>query len=173
MLPLRTPRLTLRDFSAEDLAAVHLYSTHPEVVRFMFWGPRTEDESRAFLDKVIRAQRAAPRVAYALAIERTHDRALVGACDLTLVRRGEGDLGYLLGRDAWGQGYATEACRALVAFGFDTLRLRRVYATCDVKNVASQRVMQRLGMLREREIRRHEHAKGRYWDSYEYAIYPP
>jgi ribosomal-protein-alanine N-acetyltransferase len=173
MLPLRTTRLLLRDFVLGDLAAVHAYGADPDVVRFMFWGPRTEDESRAYLDRMLAAQRASPRTVYELAIVRREDFALVGGCDLTLDGRGEGDLGYVLARSAWGNGYATEACRALLALGFETLGLRRVFATCDPKNVPSQRVMQRLGMLRERELRRHVHAKGRFWDSYEYAIYPP
>jgi RimJ/RimL family protein N-acetyltransferase len=59
------------------------------------------------------------------------------------------DFGYSFHRDAWGQGFATEAARALVDIAFRDLGAHRVFATCDPRNVGSWRVMEKLGMRRE------------------------
>ena len=69
-----------------------------------------------------------------------------------------------------GQGYATEAARALVSFGFGTLRLHRVFATCDVRNVASARVLEKVGMRREGHCRGDKWVRGQWRDSYIYAM---
>ena len=93
-------------------------------------------------------------------------------CFLTLrydeLRRGE--IGYLLDLRYWGRGYATEAARAVLDFGFRELDLHRVYATCRPANVASIRVMEKLGMRREAHFRQHRWMKGAWQDSYLYAI---
>jgi RimJ/RimL family protein N-acetyltransferase len=142
-LPIRTARLRLRDFLASDWPAVHAYSSDPDVVRFMFWGPRTEDESRGFVDRMLASQKEEPRTVWELAVERMTDGAVVGACDLTL-EGDEGDLGFVLAKHAWGQGIATELGRALVSVGFEQMGLRRIFATCDHENLASRRVLEAL-----------------------------
>jgi len=66
--------------------------------------------------------------------------------------------------------YATEAARALLTFGFGQLRLHRIFATCDPANTASARVLEKIGMQREGLLREHEWVKGRWRDSFLYAI---
>jgi [ribosomal protein S5]-alanine N-acetyltransferase len=169
-LPLRTSRLTLRDFVAADFAAVHAYASDAEVTRYMFYGPRTEAETRAYLDRMIATQHDVPRTVWELAAVQAADGRLVGACDLTLDRPGEADLGFIFARDVWGRGYATEASRALVPAAFEQLGVQRVVATCDVANLASARVLQKAGLRREAILHRHKHAKGTWWTSFLYAI---
>jgi RimJ/RimL family protein N-acetyltransferase len=170
MLPIRTARLRLRDFVVSDVDAVHAYASDADVTRFMFYGPRTEDETRHYLDRVIAAQTVTPRTLWELAIVRESDDRLIGACDLTFARRGEADLGFILARDAWGHGYATEAARALVVAAFEGLGASRVFATCDVANHASAHVLEKAGLRREATLERHMFAKGRWWTSFLYAI---
>ena len=122
-LPIRTERLLLRDFVAADLNAIHAYSSDPEVTRFMFFGPRSETDSRHYLQRMLESQAQKPRLTWELAIVRCSDDRLIGACDLTLEDEHEGDLGYIFARDVWGQGYATEVARAMVAAGFEQLGL--------------------------------------------------
>jgi ribosomal-protein-alanine N-acetyltransferase len=81
-----------------------------------------------------------------------------------------GEILYLLNRQYWGHGYATEAVRAVLGFGFRELGLHRVYATCRPANVASSRVMEKVGMQREGHLRRHRWMKGAWHDSLLYAI---
>jgi RimJ/RimL family protein N-acetyltransferase len=76
----------------------------------------------------------------------------------------------MLAREAWGHGYATETARALVRAAFDQLSASRVYATCDVANRASARVLEKAGLRREAMLERHVFAKGVWWTSFLYAI---
>jgi RimJ/RimL family protein N-acetyltransferase len=170
ILPIRTARLRLRDFVQGDFDAVHAYASDADVTRFMFYGPRSEVETRAYLDRVIAAQTTKPRMLWELAIVREADDRLIGACDLTFDHPGEADLGFILGRDAWGFGYATEAARTLVRTAFDQLGASRVFATCDVANHASAHVLEKAGLRREATLEHHTFAKGLWWTSYLYAI---
>src|SRR5215510_8490360 len=106
-LPRRTSRLTLRDVCMDDLGAIHAYASDPRVTRYMFYGPRSEEDTRAYLDRVLATQLAEPRRVWELAIVETATDRLVGACDLTLERAAEADLGFVLLQEAWGSGYAT------------------------------------------------------------------
>ncbi len=171
-LPLDGERLLLRNFVAEDLPAVLDYSADPEVVRFLLWGPNDEAQTRVFIEHAV-AQAAMPsRQAYTLAVVRKADGRLIGACDLRIhsVEDREGDIGYVFSREAWGQGYATEAARTVIEAGFRQLGLHRIYATCDPENIASARVLEKSGMQREGHLRQHKLAKGRWRDSLLYAV---
>ena len=122
-LSLLTERLVLRDFRPEDFGAVHAYASDPEVARRVFWGPREEAGTKEYLARMLASQREEPRVVWELAVVRRADGLLLGACDLTLEDERVADLGYVLGRESWGQGYATEAARRMVRAGFRELGL--------------------------------------------------
>src|SRR5215510_8451069 len=126
-LPLYTPRLLLRDFLPTDLQAIHAYASDPEVTRFMFYGPRDEADTIAYLQRMLQSQVERPRRMWELAVIRRADDRLIGACDVTLENAHEGDLGYIFARNAWGQGYASEAARAMVDAGFAQLQLERIF----------------------------------------------
>lgn len=170
-LPLRTKRLAIREFRRTDEAAIHRYASDPEVVRYMVWGPNTAEQTRRFLEEKIAAQRRVPRLSYELAVDLRRPRTMIGACRLGLDEgRRSGDIGYVLSRRYWGRGLMTEVIRAFVAFAFERFRLHRVWATCDVRNRASARVMEKVGMRREGRMRQHVWEKGEWRDSYLYAI---
>ena len=113
-----------------------------------------------------------------LAVERRSDGVFLGTCGLAPIA---GDaapeplasghqVGWQIRADAWGQGYASEAARALLAFGFEVMGLHRIYARCDARNAASARVMQRLGMRQEAHFREHAQFKGRWDEELVWAI---
>ena len=172
---LETSRLVLRELRDDDAPAIHAYASDAEVVRYLDWGPNTPEDTAQFLARARAARAAIPRTAYHLAIVLAASGRLIGGCriEIRLVANEAGDLGYVLGRPHWGQGYATEAIRALVAFGFETVALHRIWATCDIGNVASARVLEKLGMRREGHIRHAARRKGEWRDSYLYAILEP
>ncbi|MFL5807146.1 MAG: GNAT family N-acetyltransferase [Roseiflexaceae bacterium] len=171
-LPLHTQRLALRDFAAEDWFAVHGYAADPEVARYMDWGPNSDAETRAFIERVLVIRQAAPRRDFELAITLRADGRLIGGCGIHVSnpRNREGWIGYILRRDCWGQGYASEAARALLGFGFGALGLHRIYATCDLRNLASARVLEKIGMRHEGHMREHRWQKSAWRDSLLYAI---
>jgi RimJ/RimL family protein N-acetyltransferase len=172
---LETPRLVLREFSEDDATAVHAYASDAEVVRYLDWGPNTREDTARFLVTARAARDAGPRTTYHLAIVLKTAEHLVGGCRIEIRNpaNGNGDLGYVLHRQAWGHGYATEATRALLAFGFGRLALHRIWATCDVENQASVRVLEKIGMGREGHLRHNVRRKGEWRDSYLYATVEP
>ena len=169
---LTTDRLVLRELREDDRAAVHEYGSDPEVVRYMPWGPNSEEDTRVFIERALARQLEDPRTAYEFAIALRDDGRLVGGCgihEFSLANR-SAFMGYCLRRDAWGDGYATEAARALLSFGFESLGLHRMAATCDIENAASIRVLEKVGMRREAQFREDTLLRGRWRDSYLYAI---
>jgi hypothetical protein len=97
---------------------------------------------------------------------------LIGRCGLGIrdSEIGEAVLWYTLHPTYWGRGYTTEAALAIVDFGFRELRLHRIWADCDPANIASCRVIEKIGMRREAHLRENAKIKGKWVDSLIYAI---
>ncbi|MDO8837934.1 MAG: GNAT family protein [Parvibaculum sp.] len=173
-LPIGTPRLVLRDFTVRDLDDVHAYASLEEVTRHLIWGPNTLAQSRETIRGFLDDQKQKPRVSFDLAIVLRGGKRprVIGGVGLKFAdwERRTGDLGYALHPDYWGHGYAAEAAQALMEAGFRELGLQRIYATCDQRNKASARVMERLGMRREGALRQSKYIQGSWRDEYLYAI---
>jgi RimJ/RimL family protein N-acetyltransferase len=172
MEAVRTERLALRDLKESDWEAIHSYASDPEVARYMDWGPNTKEDTENFIQQAIANQREQPRRNYTLAIALKVEDTLIGGCGIHVSNpdNREGWLGYCLNRHFWRSGYATETARGLLEFGFTQLNLHRIFATCDPANVASARVLEKIGMQREGHLRQHKWAKGAWRDSFLYAI---
>ncbi len=82
----------------------------------------------------------------------------------------QANIGYELAPEYRGEGYATEVAQAMLAFGFEELRLHRIWARCAAENAASYRVLEKIGMRRERFLREEKWMKGRWWDTLVYGI---
>jgi [ribosomal protein S5]-alanine N-acetyltransferase len=167
---LHTERLTLREFVESDWRSVLAYQRDPRYLRYYEGDDRTESDARAFVQRFLDQQAEVPRIKVQLAI--TLDGVVVG--NVGLRRQSEAarvaDLGYELAPERWGRGYATEAARAMLDWGFRELDLHRVWAHCLAENVASARVLEKLGMRGEGRLRRHEQLKGRWWDVLHFGI---
>jgi [ribosomal protein S5]-alanine N-acetyltransferase len=172
---LPTVRLTLRDLRDSDFERVHAYATDLEVVRYLDWGPNSAEDTRSFLALARDAREASPRTAYHLSIAVRTDDRVIGGCRIEIrdAASSGADLGYVLDRAHWGHGYATEAGRALLAFGFERLGLHRIWARCDIRNTASARVLEKVGMRPEGLLRHDVRRKGEWRDSFLYAILEP
>ena len=122
--------------------------------------------------RALAAQAEAPRTKFEFAVTLAESGRLIGGCGIRAASRGNrsADMGYCLRKDAWGRGYATEAAEAVLAFGFDVLNNHRIVATCDTENLASARVLEKLGMRREAHFREDARLRGRWRDSYLYAV---
>jgi ribosomal-protein-alanine N-acetyltransferase len=169
---IETERLVLREFVADDWPSVLAYQSDPRYLRYYEWTGRTQDAVRAFIGMFIGWQGERPRTRFQLAIETRAEGHLIGNCGVRLTAPGSrvADIGYELAPDEWGRGYATEAARAIVAFGFETLGLHRIAATCVADNVASAHVLEQLGLRREGHLREVARYKGRWWDELLYGI---
>ena len=169
---LTTQRLLMREFSADDGSAVLEYQGKPLYLRYYEYSERTPADVREFVDMFLAQQREDPRLRYQLAVVIGATGQLIGSCGIRMrcAAAHEGDLGYELDPAFWGQGYATEAARTMVQFGFDYLGLHRIWSWCIAENVASARVLEKLGMRQEGRLRESEHFKGRWWDTLLYGI---
>ncbi len=172
---LSTDRLLLRDFVEDDWRAVLAYQSDPRYLRYYAWTKRTPEEVQAFVGRFIAQQERQPRLKFQLAITLPATGQLIGNAGIRIKTAGghEADIGYELDPQYWGCGYASEAARALVQFGFERLHLHRISAQCLAENVASARVLEKLGMRLEGRLRDSERFKGRYWDTLHYAILDP
>jgi RimJ/RimL family protein N-acetyltransferase len=167
-----TKRLVLRDFEKEDWKSVHDYASDPEVVRYVDFGPNSEEESRVFIQKAFEQQSEKPRRNFTLAIVAKAQNVFIGGCGIYVSNpdNREGYIGYVLNRNFWGQGYATEAAQGLLEFGFNKLKLHRIFAYCYPENTASAHVLEKIGMRWEGHLRENGWVKGRWRDSLLYAI---
>ncbi len=171
--PIITERLLLRPFAAADLDALAAIQSRPEVVRYLYWGPRPRAEVAVALERRLEQTRIVVEGdALVLAVVVRETGTLVG--DVMLWWRSaehrQGEIGYVFHPDHAGRGYATEASRAALRLGFEDLGLHRIAARCDARNVASARVMERLGMRREAHLRENEFVKGEWCDELVYAL---
>jgi [ribosomal protein S5]-alanine N-acetyltransferase len=107
-----------------------------------------------------------------LAVDRVSDATFIGWCAVTRWNpdHRSASMGYCLAEAAWGHGYATEAARALLQWAFDTLDLNRVQAETDTRNVASARVLEKLGFIREGTLREDCVVNGEVSDSWVYGL---
>ena len=149
-MEITTPGLLLREFVANDWAATLAYQRNPRYLRYYPWEDRTEADARAFVGMFLEWQREQPRHRFQLAVTlppaplaEAGDEAgrLIGNCGLRRKpdKEWEADIGYELAPDYWGRGYATEAARAMVNFGFAELGLYRISSWCIAENEASAR----------------------------------
>lgn len=172
MLPIVTPRLELRDFRASDFEAVHGYASDPEVTKYLSWGPNSEDDTRAFLERVIRHACERPRDDYELAVVVHKTRELVGGCGL-LSRRAhyrEFEIGYCLAKEFWRQGIGSEAVTTLLDFGFEMLNAHRIYASVEPGNEASVALLEKLGFRLEGHQKADTYVAEEWRDSLIYAL---
>jgi RimJ/RimL family protein N-acetyltransferase len=168
---LQTERLRLRPFTRDDADAIFALQSNAYVLRYWDSPPWT-DPARAerFLADCERI--AEEGIGVRLAVDRRSDDTFLGWCALN---RWNPDfrsaaLGYCFGEAAWGHGYATEAGRALLEWAFDTLDLNRVQADTDTRNLASARVLEKLGFVREGTLREDCIVNGDVSDTWVYGL---
>jgi RimJ/RimL family protein N-acetyltransferase len=163
-------RLTLREFTGADEQAVHAYAGDRFVTRYMDWGPNSRDETRRFLSEAM-AKAAPGRAEFDLAVVHAASGAVIGSVAIAVsTNQQKAEIGYVLHRDFWSQGYATEAAAMLLRFGFDRLNLRHISARCHPDNHASARVLEKVGLNYQRRIPNHLFVRGSWRDSLLYAI---
>jgi RimJ/RimL family protein N-acetyltransferase len=171
--PIETDRLLLRPFDDGDLDELFAIQSRPEVADFLYWEPRGRAEVAQQLDRLKSMTRIDDSSdSVRLAAVRRDTGELVGDYSLRLHSREhrQGEIGYITHPAHQGHGFATEGSLPLLRLGFEELGLHRIFASCDGRNAASARVMERLGMRREAHFRENELVKGAWTDELIYAL---
>jgi RimJ/RimL family protein N-acetyltransferase len=172
-LPLHTDRLLLRAFREDDYDALYAIQSRDDIGRYLPWGPRDAAGVRAALDHRLAATSLDTDGArLGLAVELAATSELIGECVLALVSavHRQGEIGFGLHPDHQGHGYAAETGRELLRVGFEELDLHRIFGRLDDRNVASTRLMERLGLRREAHLIENEFNKGAWESELVYAI---
>lgn len=169
---LETERLVLRKPRMDDAHAIFEgWTQDREVTLYLTWRPHERiEQTQEFVQGCIRAWEGETRFPYLITLKETGE--VIGIIDPRIEGPKVG-IGYGAARAYWGKGYVTEATRAIIQWAFQQPSIYRVYATTDVENIASRRVMEKVGMQCEGILRKyilHPNLSDIPRDSYIYAI---
>lgn len=166
-----TERLVLRRFRASDAETLAAYRSSPQVARYQSWdAPVSMAAAREFVAAMAAGHPDEPGW-FQYALERAEDKAHIGDVAVHLQEnRMQAEIGYTLAPAYQGQGFAGEAVRALLDHLFKVRGLHKVSAECDARNVASARLLERIGFTREGLLRAHTWIKGEWTDDAHYGL---
>jgi RimJ/RimL family protein N-acetyltransferase len=172
-LPIHTERLVLRWYESGDYDALHAIISRADVNRFLYTEPRDEDETAELLARKMGKTELLDEddwLSVAVCLRETGE--LVGETLLHWVseKHKVGEIGFMFHPDHHGRGYATEAARPLMGFGFEACGFHRIIGRLEARNAASARVLEKLGMRREALLIENEWVKGEWQSEMDYAI---
>jgi [ribosomal protein S5]-alanine N-acetyltransferase len=163
-------RLYLRDLELSDIDAVHVYASSMDVVLHQEWGPNTIEQTREFVSGCVLGNSLPDRRTLDLAAVLNNGR-LIGSYRATLSEEGtEAEIGYSLNPRYWHKGYGTEAAKRLVDYLVRELHVREIFATSRPENLASIRVLEKLGMQQVDVYRRNVLIRGEWRDTLVFSM---
>ncbi|MEY2196690.1 GNAT family N-acetyltransferase [Neobacillus sp. BF23-41] len=168
----RSNRLILRQFSQQDVDSFYLYRSSPEVAKFQSWEKYQYHDAELFVRKQSKWVPDRPGTWFQFAIALVETNHLIGDCALhTLLDEPRiVEIGFTLAEEHQGNGYASEAVRALLCYVFNGLRKHKAIAFTDVRNEKSIRLLERVGMRREGHLLENYMSKGQWVDEYQYSL---
>jgi [ribosomal protein S5]-alanine N-acetyltransferase len=175
LLPVITERLLLDKFIPDDWKDFYLMEQSPEQHRFNFesYNPRTEDEIIKFIDEKSKQKYDKNQIPFLLAIRLKVSEKFIGFIGFNngkLEKQGTIEIYFSLYKDYWNKGYGTEALKAMIEFGFTVFGLHRIWAGCDIDNIASKKVMEKAGMRLESRWRKDRLRNNKWTDGLGFAI---
>ena len=168
---LETERLRLRKLSMRDAGDVFAYASNPDVAEHVTWDyHRNLSDSMHYLRFI--TQQYHDGVPSPWGIIHKELGTLIGTIGYHVwsLPNSFGEVGYALSQDFWNKGYTIEAFNEVIRFGFETMKLNRVEATCKLANSASEKVMQKCGLEYEGILRKRLFAKYEFHDLKLYSI---
>ena len=152
-----TRRLILEDLTEEDLPNIQRIVNDPFVMRYVLLSLENDEQAVNFLQRGIDESKKADRMAYLLAVRmpETGDFAGLTFLEIDPELKSTAEVGCVLLKDYWANGYASEILLELLAFGFGKLSLHRIFGKCDALNHSSGRVMEKCGLKYEGTLREH------------------
>lgn len=152
-------RLYFREFNENDFGLLYSIYSNAKVMKYTYLDKYDrEEELRPYFQEILKNnQEGTKRQAYEFAVFLL-DGSFVGMAEIEINNKNEdggiGEIGYYTLPPFWGNGYTTEIAKLLLDIGFRDIKLHRLYARCNVNNLASKRVMEKIGMKKEGELRK-------------------
>jgi RimJ/RimL family protein N-acetyltransferase len=170
---LRGERVALRRFRLTDLTPFVTYRSHPEVARYQSWdAPYPVEKGESLIRAMQRQHPDTPGEWFQFAVTLASTGELIGDCgsktDAADPRLA--DIGYTIAHDHQGNGHGTDTVRTLLRYLFEARGKHRVTASCDPRNVASIRLLERLGMRHEGHLRQSVWFNGEWADDLIFAM---
>lgn len=176
MIKITTSRLLIRDHIEEDLDAMHELLSD-EKAMFYLPGLRKKniEESKQNLQVAINEANSVNRSKFFFAIIDKNTQEYIGEIGFTKkIENAFGnvmDLGYFIKEVYWGKGIITEASKAVISYAFNNLNTIKIEAGCVIDNRGSERVMKKLGMIKEAEFKKHVLLETKLYDRVEYRLF--
>ncbi|MCC3423422.1 MAG: GNAT family N-acetyltransferase [Microcoleus sp. PH2017_01_SCD_O_A] len=168
---IETERLLLRKITLNDASDMFEYASNPEVSEYTMWSTHTSiEDTKYFLKSLTKMYKRKELVDWG--IVHKAEKKFIGTCGYVewSMTHSRAEIGYALSARYWREGYMSEAVNAIIEFGFREMLLNRIVGRCEVNNIASARVMEKVGMQLEGILRQQLFVKGRYWDLKIYSI---
>ncbi|WP_341735731.1 GNAT family protein [Microcoleus sp. CAWBG640] len=168
---IETERLLLRKITLNDANDMFEYGSDPLVSQYTMWSTHTSiEDTKSFLRSLTKMYKKRELIDWG--IVHKSEQKLIGTCGYVewSMNHSRAQIGYALSRKYWNQGYMSEAVSAIIDFGFREMSLNKIEARCAQKNIASARVMEKVGMQLEGILRQQLFVKDQYWDLKIYSI---
>jgi ribosomal-protein-alanine N-acetyltransferase len=163
----------MRDLFLRDLSDIHFLLTKPETDKFNTLGiPKTIQRTENLFTEWMCAQNEQPRTLFVFSLENRNKNQWMGLIGLNLKESKfkSAEVWFKILPENWGDGFATESLNKILTFGFIELNLHRIEAGCATENIASARVLEKVGMEREGMKRKILPIRGEWLDAYSYAM---
>ncbi|MGV9306908.1 GNAT family N-acetyltransferase [Nonomuraea sp. NPDC003727] len=166
-------KVILREFRPDDVDGAFRIVGDPRVTDWLSFDTRTRDQAADMVAGIVTRAKEEPRTEYYLAVTKHDAEELIGFARLGLSGVQAAKLGFAIVAEEWGCGFATDAARTLIAFGFESLNLHRISAAIGPKNSTSMLLVTKLGFVPEGRIRDHVFTNGQWRDSILYSMLNP
>lgn len=163
-------KVRLREFDLDDLDDTDAILGDDRVTRWLSFDSRTREQQAEVLTGAIERAKHTLRTEYYLAVTTHTDDRLIGFVRLGIGGVQAAKLGAAIAAAHWGHGYALDATRTIINFGFSALRLHRISGAIGPDNAASIALVTRLGFTQEGRLRDHVFTNGEWRDSILYSL---
>jgi RimJ/RimL family protein N-acetyltransferase len=171
-MKLETENLILREITESDWENIYVMQSEEEYVKFFPWDIRSEDYIKKLIVKFIKWQKESPRSQYQFLVELKEGSQFIGTGGIHHAdsKNRSAETGLRLASKFWGKGYASEASKAMLEFGFNDLNLHRITAEIIADNIPAAERLNQLGMKYEGRFREHKIRDNKWYDSLRFAI---
>lgn len=168
---IETKRLILRKMTNDDANSILKYLSDQEVMKYYGLEPfKTVDEALSEISWYQSIQNNKTGMRWGITVK--GEGEVIGSCGFhnTVSQHYRTEIGFELSKEHWGQGIASEAIEAIIKYGFEHLKLQRIEALIEPPNMPSQKLVEKLGFVREGLLRSYEFTCGKFDDLYMYSL---